>query len=186
MHALDGGGVADQPDQRHQAEVEAEHHQHREGWMPTSKLRQQAGEERDHLGVGEVAHQSLPECRRGGKRRPLNRFLELLARRPERAAKRAKAQVDQVGRAGQPDGEKQRLGCRQERSQAGAGRDGPDGLTGSHAGGGSKAGAGPTRQRVADRQRGVLTGCADDEKGHRDKRDVSAECQVRRHGRAAG
>src|SRR5438105_12516510 len=59
-HAVDSEGVADEPGQREQAEVEPQREQEREARMLTNELGQQADEEGDHLGVGQVAEKALP------------------------------------------------------------------------------------------------------------------------------
>src|SRR5437867_7262315 len=175
-HPLHGEGVGGEPGEGEEAEGEAEGQEQDEARLGPGERGQEADEEGDHLGVGEVAQAALGKGAAGAA---VARRLRVIGVLSSQAHERAHAEVDQVGRAGEPDGEEDRLGGGEHHGQARAGRHGPGGLARGHAGRGGEACWPATRERVADGEGGVLPGRADDEQGHAEERQVRSEADHR-------
>ena len=165
--------VAGEPDARQKREEQAEPEQRRER---IAELRQQAREEDHHLRVREVADEALAE--RAARRRARDRHV-VGGAPAQRGDERLQPEIHQVGGADEPERRERRLRGPQDGDETGGGRDRPDGLAECDAERRPEAAAPAARERVPDRQRGVLSGSADDDCG--DEEEAGQLSHAREH-----
>src|SRR4051794_26402030 len=97
-----------------------------------------------------------------------------------RAAQGLEAEVDEVSGARETDGDEERVRRRDQHREACARGERPQGLAERDTGGGAHAVCATAEQRVANRERGVRPGCADDDGGEHE------EAAEMRHVRTSG
>ena len=126
------------------------------------ELGQEADEEDRDLGIAEVAESSPWRYPRlGVSRVAVPRRRAACARARERPDDRLQAEVDEVPGSCEPEDAKDRLGSAEERGQADARGECPDGDPADDPDGGAEAGATPACERVPDDQRRVRPRRAD-------------------------
>src|SRR5439155_12216594 len=107
-----------------------------------------------HLRVAEIADETLTQRRPRRTREPLGRRVSPAAKR---AQQRLRAEVDEVGGAGQLEGDERRLRRAEQRRDPGGGCKRPARLSAGDAERGERTGAPPAEQRVANRESRVLS-----------------------------
>ena len=165
--------VEGEPGKRQRAEDEAESEQRGERAVPLGReLGEKAREEDRHLRVPEVADEALtqrPPWRERNRPRVKLTLGVVVASTRERRPERLRAEEDEVRGAGELERAERGLGRAQDRDQARARGDGPHRLAERDARRRRDATASSTRERVPDRERGVLTRRADDDCRHREE-----------------